>query len=268
MRIPTDLPADTRGMGTVHDALRRDLSRATAALSSASPPGDAQRAAIATHVRWMMDFLHGHHAGEDRSLWPLIRAHNCAAGDVLDQMTADHTAIGRQIDQARIAAATYVADASPTARQGLATAIALLRSVLDPHLRSEEDELMPIVSSCITHVQWETATSDTFVKPKSKKELGAEGHWLIDSLDPERYDLLVHTVPAIPRFILIHVMARSYRRECATRWGPQIQVTPLLRQRPTGPGDPDLHRGWYRIRGEVTSTSQRHLKTCMTSWPT
>jgi hypothetical protein len=239
-------------MSTVHDALRRDLSRATAALSSASPPGDAQRAALATHVRWMMDFLNGHHAGEDRGLWPLVRAHNSAAGDVLDQMAADHAAIAPQIDQVRNAAATYAADAAPAARLGLAADIALLRSVLDPHLRREEDELMPIVSACITHVQWEAATSNTFVKPKSKKELGKEGHWLIDSLDPERYDLMAHTVPAVSRVILVHAMAGGYRRECATRWGPQVQVRPLRQQRPSIGGDPDLYDGWYRIHGQVS----------------
>ncbi len=252
MKIPNDLPADTRGMSTVHDALRRDLSRATAALSSPSPPADAQRNAIARHVRWMMEFLHGHHAGEDQSLWPLVRACNPAAGDVLDQMDADHARIGPRIDDVDMAAATYSADASPAARQGLATAIELLRSVLDPHLRREESDLMPIVSASIADSEWQAVTSDTFVKTKSKRELGQEGHWLIDSLDPERYDLTVQTVPAVPRFILIHGMARSYRRACATRWGQEVQVRPLSQQRPTSGGDPDLHDGWYRIHGQVS----------------
>ena len=99
------------------------------------------------------------------------------------------------------------------------TAIELLRSVLDPHLRREEDEMMPIVSRSITHAQWEAFNNTNFVKPKSKKELGHEGHWLIDNLDPERYDVVVHHVPALPRFILIHAMARPYRQECADPMG-------------------------------------------------
>jgi hypothetical protein len=252
LKTPNNLPADTREMSTVHDALRRDLSRATAALSSTPPPADAQRAAIAGHVRWMMDFLHAHHAGEDEGLWPLVRASNPAAGDMLDEMDADHARIGPQVDHVHIAAATYAADASDAARQGLATAIALLRSVLDPHLRREEDEMMPVVSASITHSQWEAFTNNTFVKSKSKRELGQEGHWLIDSLDPERYDLTVHAVSAVPRFILIHAMAGRYRRECAARWGPQVQVRPLSQQRPTSDGDPDLHDGWYRTHGQVS----------------
>jgi hypothetical protein len=199
----------------------------------------------------MMDFLHGHHAGEDQGLWPLVRAHNSAAGDVLDQMNADHTRIGPPIDHVLMAAANYATDASPAARQRLATAIELLRSVLDPHLRREEDELMPIVSASISDSEWQAITSNTFVKTKSKKELGQEGHWLIDSLDPERYDLTVHAVPAVPRFILIHAMARNYRRACAARWGPEVQIRPLSQQRPTSGGDPGLYDGWYRIHGQV-----------------
>ena len=239
MKPPSDRPADTRMMGIVHDALRRDLSRATAALSATPHPPDAHRVAIAAHVGWMMDFLHAHHAGEDDALWPLVRAHNPAAADMLDEMDADHNRIGPQIDHVRNAAAAYGADASRTVRQGLATAIELLRSVLDPHLRREEDEMMPIVSASITHAQWEAFNNARYVKSKSKKELGHEGHWLIDSLEPERYDVVVHTVPALPRFILVHAMAKPYRRECAARWGQHVQVRPLAQQRPTSGGDPD-----------------------------
>jgi iron-sulfur cluster repair protein YtfE (RIC family) len=227
MRTQSDRPADTRMMGIVHDALRRDLSRATAALASTPPPPDQRRVAVAAHVRWLMDFLHAHHAGEDQGLWPLVRAHNPAAGDLLDQMDADHARIGPQIDHVQDAAATYGTDASPAARQGLAAAVELLRSVLDQHLRREEDEMMPVVSRSITHAQWEAFNAATYVQPKSRKELGREGHWLIDSLDPDRYDVVVHTVPALPRFILIHALARPYRQECTTRWGSHVQVRPL-----------------------------------------
>ena len=90
MRTISDQPADTTMMGIVHDALRRDLGRATAAMSSEPSPPDRQRVAIAVHVRWLMDFLHSHHVGEDQGLWPLVRAHNPQAGDMLDQMDADH----------------------------------------------------------------------------------------------------------------------------------------------------------------------------------
>ena len=56
MRTNEDGPADTRMMGIVHDALRRDLARVRATLACPVPP--ARRRALAAHVDWMMDFLH------------------------------------------------------------------------------------------------------------------------------------------------------------------------------------------------------------------
>jgi hemerythrin-like domain-containing protein len=239
-------------MGIVHDALRRDLRRAADALSSASSPPDRQRVALAAHIRWLMDFLHAHHTGEDQGLWPLVRAHNPAAGDMLDQMDADHARIAPQIDRVADAAGCYRTNPSRPAREALAAAIEALRSVLDPHLRREEDEMMPIVSHSITDAQFKAYENASHVAAKSKKELGREGHWLIDGLDPERYDVVVHTVATVPRFILLHAMARPYRLECAKRWGPQVQVRPLSRHQPASAADPDRHGGWYRIRGQVS----------------
>jgi len=239
-------------MGIVHDALRRDLQRAAAALSSRPPPHDRQRVAIAVHVRWLMDFLHAHHTGEDQGLWPMVRAHNPAASDMLDQMDADHTRIGPQIDRVAAAAATYQTDTSGAARDALATAVEVLRSVLDPHLQREEDEMMPIVSRSITDGQFKSYENTNHVAAKSKRELGREGHWLIDSLDPERYNVVVRTVGAVPRFILLHALARPYRLECATRWGPRVQVAPLSKHHLASDVDPDKHDGWYRVRGQIT----------------
>ncbi len=65
-------PADTRMMGIVHDALRRDLARLRAALTT--EVGEGRRQALAAHVAWMTDFLHAHHEGEDAGLYPMVRA--------------------------------------------------------------------------------------------------------------------------------------------------------------------------------------------------
>ena len=86
MKTDPSAPADTRMMGIVHGALRRDLTRAANALSGHPFPGDAQRVAIAQHMQAMMGFLQVHHGGEDAWLWPTMRRLNPAASDVLDQM--------------------------------------------------------------------------------------------------------------------------------------------------------------------------------------
>jgi len=227
MKTDPNAPADTRMMGIVHSALRRDLTRTTTALSAEHPPSDAQRVALAAHLTWMMDFLHGHHEGEDVGLWPLIRSLDPSAADLLDQMEHDHSQIAPEIDGLRIATRRYAGDPAAPARDGLIEALASLRAVLDPHLHREEAEMMPIVSRTLTHAQWENFNQEHYIKTKSKSELGHEGHWLIDSIDPAGYKVVVGNVPAIPRFVLLHAFAGQYARACAARWGPTVTIKPL-----------------------------------------
>jgi hypothetical protein len=251
MTTDPNAPADTRINGIVHNALRRDLTRTKTALRAPQPPPDTQRVAIANHLVWMTEFLHMHHGAEDR-LWPLIRRLNPDAGALLDQMDADHSRISPQIDRVGAAAKNYRADGSPDALQSLVSAVDVLEVELLPHLRREEDEMMPIVAHTLTRTQWHEWDQAENIAPKSKHELGLEGHWLIDSVDQERYDVVVHQVPAVLRFILLHRYARPYRRACAARWGPNVDVAPLTKQRPAMAVDTAARRARCSFRTEGT----------------
>jgi iron-sulfur cluster repair protein YtfE (RIC family) len=253
MTIDPNAPADTRIMGIVHDALRRDLTRTKAALGAAEPPPDSQRMAIAKHILWMTEFLHMHHSAEDQ-LWPLIRQLNPDASVLLDQMAADHSRISPQIEMVCAAATNYRADGSLDTLRSLASAVDALEVALLPHLRREEDEMMPIVAHTFTRAQWQEWDQAQNIAPKSMHELGREGHWLIDSVDQERYDVVVHQVPAVLRFVLLHGYAWPYRRACAARWGPNVEVAPLAERRRAMAGDMAAGeaRRSYRTEGTVS----------------
>ena len=176
----------------------------------------------------MMDFLHRHHEGEDAGLWPLVRSLNPSAGELLEQMEDDHARIAPAMETVRTATRGYADDHSADI-PGKAGRIVDVRceQVLDPHLEREEEEMMPVVSTTLTRDQWERFNHEHFIKPKTKTELGQEGHWLIDSIDPGGYKVVVGNVPAIPRFILLHAFAGRYARDCAARWGSGVSVKPL-----------------------------------------
>ena len=252
MKTEPSVPADTRMMGIVHSALRRDLSRATGALSRQPFPGDAQRVAIAQHMQAMMVFLHLHHSGEDDWLWPTMRRLNPAASDVLDRMDADHRTIAPHMGKVTEAAAAY--ENSATGREVLLQTLSDLRGTLDPHLRREEDEMMPIVSSTLTATQWDGWEWDYYVKTKGKKELGLEGHWLIDGGDRTVYNHVVGTVNPVLRLVLLRVFGPKYQQECAIRWGADVPVGPKLSEVATTE-QPEIigapRRPW-RTRGEVS----------------
>jgi hemerythrin-like domain-containing protein len=225
----TTQPADTTMMGVVHDALRRDLARTQAALTSTPPPDDGRRQAIAAHVEWMMTFLHHHHESEDDGLWPLVRSRSPQGVALLDAMQGQHSAILPAIDSLRVAADRYGTDAGDAARTGLLAALDGLSAVLMPHLRQEEDEAMPMVSSCLSDSDWRAWDQEHNVKPKSMSQLGDEGHWLMDGLDRARYDRLVHLVPAPVRLILLKGFARRYRLAARSRWAAGTEVGPRHR---------------------------------------
>lgn len=220
MNAPKD-PADTRMMGIVHEALKRDLRRTREVLATSPPPLGRQRVALAQHVTWMLEFLHRHHSGEDAGLWPLIRRRNPAAAELLDSMEADHARIAPAAEAAAAAAREYVATTTDPPRTSLAEALDTLLDVLVPHLDREVAEAMPVVTATITNQEWDAIEQEHFLKGKSLRELALEGHWLIEGIDDEGYEVVVHKVPAVQRFVLIHGFARAYRRQAHARWVPE-----------------------------------------------
>ena len=214
-------PADTRMMGIVHEALKRDLLRVRRVLITAPPPQGRQRVALGEHIIWMLDFLHAHHSGEDAGLWPLVRRRNPAAADLLDTMEADHARIAPAADMAAAAAREYAATTTEPARAALGTALDALVEVLVPHLDREVAEAMPVVAASITNREWDAIEQEYNIKPKTTRQLAMEGHWLLEDIDAEGYDIVVHKVPALLRFILLHGFGRTYRRQAEARWTPE-----------------------------------------------
>src|SRR5215470_7414447 len=196
--------ADTRMMGIVHGALRRDLDRLHAVLTTEPSPGHRQARALAGHVEWMVEFLDAHHSGEDEGLWPLVRGRAPAAAGLLDSLEADHRRITPAAGTAVDAARRYAQSPDDAARLELLAALEALTDVLVPHLEREVEEAMPVVSAHLTHAEWQAWDQRYNVKPKSFTQLGMEGHWLLDGIDPEGHRLVIHLVPPVPRFILVH----------------------------------------------------------------
>jgi hypothetical protein len=202
-------------MGIVHSALRRDLERSRIVLS-AGGVSDARRVALAEHLIWMMDFLHDHHEGEDTGLYPLVRAREAALGEILDSMSSEHEAIVPAMDEVKTAAQSWAQD--PTATPRILAAIRALDVVLGPHLKHEEEEMMPLVQAALSQREWQEWDQATNVGPKSNRQLAFEGHWLIDNATAEDRNTVVHLVPALPRFFLVNFMSGAYRKRRSALW--------------------------------------------------
>ncbi|MFZ2528737.1 MAG: hemerythrin domain-containing protein [Rhodococcus sp. (in: high G+C Gram-positive bacteria)] len=209
-------PADTRMMGIVHSALRRDLIRTRMVLAAGHVPDD-RRARLSAHIRWLMDFLRHHHEGEDTVLYPLVVRCNPDAAALVHRMDDDHRKIEPAITELDAAAREF-GRATSGSQSRLNAALAALSDVLLPHLDREERDMMPVVSASITDAQWRTWDEETNIAPKSMAALGKEGVWLLDGLDEANRDHVVHLVPAVPRFVLLHILGIGNRRHFAAIW--------------------------------------------------
>lgn len=218
----SDGPADTRMMAIVHEALKRDLRRARAVLAADPPPVGRQQVALGRHVSWMMDFLHAHHTGEDEGLWPVVRRRNPAAEGLLDSLEADHARIAPAAGAVTAAARHYTDGVSDGARSALVASLDDLLAVLVPHLDREVSEAMPVVAASITDREWDAVEQEYNIKPKSVRALAMEGHRLLEGIDPEGYDIVVHKVPAALRLLLLHGFGRAYRRQASARWSAEL----------------------------------------------
>jgi hemerythrin-like domain-containing protein len=208
------VPADTRSMGIVHNALRRDLTRAREVLCTVPYPHPRQRRALAAHLVWVMAFLHRHHETEESGLYPLVRRDR-AAEALLEQMEAEHAALLPGIAAVDRAAAGYAVDAA--ARATLVAALDDLIAVLYPHLAREEDDLMPLAARAVSQREWDTWEQGV-AGALSMKEKTAVGPWLLEGASPEETAHMVKLVPPVPRWIILNVLSRGYRKQAFARW--------------------------------------------------
>jgi Hemerythrin HHE cation binding domain len=209
-------PADTSAMRIVHTALRRDYARARTALTQPPYPDDAQRAALCGHLNWMTGFLHRHHESEDNSLYPMVAAANPAAATLIDAMAADHGAVQAALDAVESAVARYARSADR--RADLIAALDALQEVLLPHLRREEDEMMPVVAASITEQQWRDWDQAENVKPLPLRELAFTDNWVLDDLGPADRAIIEALVPAVPRWIVKNLFGPRYRAAMFRCW--------------------------------------------------
>ncbi len=215
--IDLDGPCDTRMMGVVHSALRRDLVRVRMVLDDPDWLTPARRTGLAEHVLWLMHTLQVHHHGEDIGLYPMVLRNDPGTRELVEDMDRDHQRIDPALEALEGAARAFGAE-EPGSHAGLLAALTALETVLLPHLAREELVMMPVVSGCVTQREWDDWNQQVNVKPKPLMYLAEEGHWVLDNLDDTGRGLALALVPPVPRFVLVRLLGGRYRRKRALLW--------------------------------------------------
>jgi hypothetical protein len=198
-----------------------------AALAGVPPAPPDTRARIVEHCAWLMRLLTDFHNGIDAGLYPLVRAKNPYASELLDRMAAQHREIAARAGDVVAAADRWTSDDDEAGQRALAGAFDAVADVLLPHLHTAEVELMPVVIASLTEGEWRSWDRACILDPRTKAEMAEAGNWLLDDLDEERREVTLGTITRWER-VLMGVYERRHRRarqrEGVDRGGADLEV--------------------------------------------
>jgi hypothetical protein len=210
---------DTREMIAVHSAFRREFGLAPALVRGVAP-GDGTRArVVADHLELMGTFLHHHHDGEDRLLWPkLLERVPAELAPTVQLMERQHEGVHAVIEEMTAALARWRSDAAEADRDQLADALDRLHALLVEHLAAEEQHILPLASRSLTAAEWGELGEDGMAAQPRNKLPTIFGMIMKDG-DPEVIRGMLANAPLLPRLMLPFVGPRAYARYARRVYG-------------------------------------------------
>jgi len=144
---------DVSDMFAVHQALRDSLGAAPQLVRGVSPSDAGRVELIANFYDNVLGFLHVHHDGEEKLVFPLLRDRCPGELGLLDQMAAQHAAVVGLMQGSGSALSAWVGGEAG-AQEASATALGALSEGLEQHLGEEEQQLLPLCAAYLTPEEW------------------------------------------------------------------------------------------------------------------
>jgi hemerythrin-like domain-containing protein len=175
--------ADARNMFAVHRMLRREFSQMSR-LVLAVKPNDRERVTIvADHIVLVSEVLRLHHAGEDKHIWPRLRARVAKneIAPIIGMIEEQHNAIHEFYLQLKHAVKSWREDASPEWAGTVANALEELVPLLAEHLADEEERVVPLIERHITAAEYAALPREGAKIAPPEKLLTLFGMFMYDS---------------------------------------------------------------------------------------
>ena len=202
-------------MIVVHTALLREFRLAPGAVRGVPIDARARAAVIDRHLGLICDLLHHHHAGEDRLLWPLLRARlPQRAVAHLDEAEAQHAGLDEALRSVAVARRDWVQQVDAERRDALIEALETLYHLLATHLDAEERTLLPLAATYLTEAEWRAVgEAGAAAIPKTKMPL-VFGLFSYEG-DPEVLTTMLQHAPPLPRLLVPVLAPRLYAHHAA-----------------------------------------------------
>ena len=203
-----DGPVDLTAMFLMHRGFRRDLEAFGRAVPATPLSEPATWSALAERWRVFAEILHGHHAGEDAGLWPLLLERVDAAGDgegraTLEAMSAEHSRIDPLLEVCDAGFRRMVRAPDAAAREALTRDLAAARDHLGAHLAHEERDALRLVQAHLSQDDYQRASFEYFEKPLTRRQLMRVAAWVLHDLPADWVDRLRRGEPKGPVLILM-----------------------------------------------------------------
>ncbi len=153
MTEPGSFTTEVGDMFAVHQAITTALDAAPALVGRAGANSDRAEV-IGSFYENVLEFLHGHHDGEDELLYPLLEERCPHEKDMLERIDAQHALLNGPMKEAREAIAEWRSAPSTEGAEKVMRLLEVIDETLRPHLGEEETFVLPVATAWISPEEW------------------------------------------------------------------------------------------------------------------
>jgi hemerythrin-like domain-containing protein len=215
---PTNI--DTRGMVSIHNALRRALRDAPAQLA-AVPEGPKQAEQFLDYFNEVLWLAGAHHDTEDELLAPVLKKRAPEQKSAWSLIGAQHEAVTSCLETVAEAAERFATTGSLDAKRALTKACHALYETLDQHFSVEEQHVLPVAAQVMTPAEWERM-SVTMLAHYSGTRPWLPFGLIHEAMPPDLQKALLAQAPETVSDMWISRGADAYAKEMATIRGATV----------------------------------------------
>jgi len=184
---------DTRGMLSIHNALRRALNDSTAQIA-AVPDGPKEAQRYLDYLNDVLWLAGAHHDTEDELLAPKLKRRAPQNDTTWALITSQHHAVTSCLETVEAAAEHLSTAGSPGAKKALVNACRALYEILDEHFRVEEQDVLPVAAELLTRAEW-GAMSVTMLEDYSGARPWLPFGLVYEAMPPELQEMMLAQAP-------------------------------------------------------------------------